>query len=796
MRCVKSGNEATATGALVERNVGGNMNVRTLCLMATAGALALSASQALAQAEGAAASQDLQDPQDAPEAAPEEGGEDIVVTGQFLDTGAKSAMKMDVPVLDTPFSVSSYSEEFVKSLETTSVADLYNYMTGVKKSGNTGYDITLRGFKTGGDDRNGIMVDGLPGLTGRFGSPPTIGVDHIELVKGPMSVLYGQIQPGGFINLITKKPQERFAVTLELRGTTFVSDRVEDFDRNAINGAVDITGSVDDDGMLLARFVGEIGERDGFRDFAFTDSQYFMPSVTWNIGPSTSLTGQYEYRNTKEHFDQFLVAPQVTVDGRTFFDPTLRAADTTTYQQPTDFRTETGQAFNFFFDQAFGDNWELNAGYRRVRYNSNQMEFSNTGFARIAGVERVLRRARHLQTARRYDYADINVTGDFETFGLEHKLLVGLNFGKDLVRENRLKFFNSNVRNTTTGVCPANGTCLDIDLYNPDYSLTPDFNSLPAINPALANQAILLTDRYVRQKNWGVYISDLITLTDWLKVSLGARKFEETATVEANRRLNSPVLKRKDKRDLLPSAGVLIQPTDKITIYGSYAESFVPNDPALQDFNGNVGVFGPIEGKQYEVGFKSEDLFDVLNLTAALFRIDQSGQVTTEPCQFGTCAFQVGKARSEGFEIEGNLSPVQNWQIIFGYAYIDATVLEAEPGLEFQEGLQLPNVAKHAANLWTRYDWDNGFGVGLGVTYTGDRSGVLPTSATDLSTIPLPAYTVVDLGLYYQKENYSINLKVGNIFDKRYIENTGATARIQIVPGAPRYLTLTGRVTF
>jgi iron complex outermembrane receptor protein len=741
----------------------------------------------------------------AAEAAEADEGEAIVITGSFLETGAKSAMKMDVPVLDTPFSVSSYSEKFVKSLETTSVADLYNYMTGVKKSGNTGYDITLRGFKTGGDDRNGIMVDGLPGLTGRFGSPPTIGVDHIELVKGPMSVLYGQIQPGGFINLITKKPTRRFGAVLELRGTTFVSKYVKDFDRNTVNGAIDVTGAVDDDGTLKGRFVGEITDREGFRDFAFNDSQFLMPSVAWDIGPDTSLTAQYEYRHTKEHFDQFLVAPQVTVDGQTFFDPEQIADITTTYQQPTDFRTETGQAFNVFFNHGFGDNWRLNAGYRRVRYNSNQKEFSNTGFARVAGQPRVLRRARHLQTERRYDYLDISVTGEFDTFGVEHKVLVGFNAGKDLVNENRLKFFNSNVRNVTTGVCPGRtvagsvipGTCLDIDLYDPNYSQTPDFNSLPALNPALANQDILLTDRYVRQKNYGIYVSDLLTLTDWLKVSLGARKFQEKAEVEANRRLNSPILVRKDKRNLLPSAGVLIQPNNRITIYGSYAESFVPNDPALQDFEGNVGVFGPIEGKQYEVGIKTEKLWDNrLSLTAALYRIDQSGQVTTEPCVFGTCAFQVGKARSDGFEIEGNLAPVPNWQILFGYAHIKAVVLEPRPGFEFQEGLQLPNVAKDAANLWTRYDWENGFGVGLGVTYTGKRSGVLPNSLTDLSTIPLPAYTVVDLGLYYQQENYSINLKVGNVFDKRYIENTGATARIQIAPGAPRYLTLTGRVTF
>jgi len=122
--------------------------------------------------------------------------DDIVVTGQFIDKGAASATKLAIPVLDTPFSVDSYNSNFLKAIETTNVSDLYRYMTGELVAGNTGYDISFRGFKTSGNDRNAILTDGLPGLSVRFGSPPTVGVDHIELVKGATSVLYGQAQPG------------------------------------------------------------------------------------------------------------------------------------------------------------------------------------------------------------------------------------------------------------------------------------------------------------------------------------------------------------------------------------------------------------------------------------------------------------------------------------------------------------------------------------------------------------------------------------------------------------------------
>jgi len=740
--------------------------------------------------------------QDAPVEATEEvaeQGADILVTGRrFMDTGAKSAMKMDVPVLDTPYSVSSYSEAFVKSLETQNVSDLYNYMTGLKKSGVTAYDITLRGFKSSGDDRNAIMVDGLPGLSGRYGSPPTVGIDHIELVKGPMSVLYGQIQPGGFVNLITKKPQVNAATTFELRGNTFASSDREAFDRNGIAGSIDSTGPVTSSGSLLYRVVGQLTRNQGFRDDAYTHQEFIQPSLLWNIGASTTLTVQVEYRKTKEHFDIGLAAPfdGATSATSTIYDINAVAPITTVYTQPDNYRVETGKTGSAYLAHELNDDWKLNVGYRHVRYNSDQQDMSSTGVDRYAGEFRVTRRARQLQTTRKYDYADINLTGEFNTGSIEHKLLIGINGGIDSVRENRLKFFNGATRNRTTGLCPVGGTCLDIELYDPDYSAFPAFDSLPATNPGQETQ---LTDRRILSRNYGLYLSDLVTLTDWLKISGSARKFSEFSRTFADFR-NAPgdVRTKTTKKDFLPSVGVLIQPTKNVTVYGSYAESFVPVDPGLFDLEGNNN-FTPITGQQYEFGVKTENLLDgKLNLTAAVYQIDNVGQTTQTICDRGSCSVQLGKARSKGFEFEGNATPIDNLQVIFGYTYIDAKVLTAGPGFEFQAGRRLPNVAENAANLWTRYDWDNGFGIGLGATYTGQREGVLPTQSNDLKRLDLPAYTVVDAGLYYTGERFSLNLKLGNILNERYFENSGggSQGRVQIQPGQPRYFTLTGRVTF
>lgn len=761
--------------------------------------LALSTALALA-VPGLAAAQTAPTPAAPPAARPDPQSQgdhtlaEVVVTSRFVDTGAKSAMKMNVPVLDTPATVASYSQAFVKSLDTSTVADLYNYMTGIKKSGNTGYDITLRGFKGSGDDRNTILVDGLPGLTGRYGSPPTVNIDHIELVKGPTSVLYGQNQPGGFINLITKKPLGRFENSIEVRGDTYAGRDRNFGDHNGVDGEFDSTGPLTRNGALLYRLDGSLSDLTGFRDGAHSTQEFISPSLTWKIGDA-SLTVQGEYRHAREHMDNGIVAPS---DG-TIYNVALADKRTASYQQPDDYRIETGNAANVFFTQNLGGAWRFNASYRHVTYTSDQQSFDQTGFVTVQGQTEVQRRARALATGRHYDYLDTNIQGGFDTGPINHRVLAGFNIGSNDTEENRTKFYNSSVRNATTGVCPKGGVCLEIPVYGPSafYGNYPSFDSLPALNPQLTGQSILLTDKFTKGHNYGIYVSDLIALLPWLKISIAGRNFSETSSVEGDHR-NAPgvIARHTDTKAFLPSAGILIEPSKHLTIYTSYSESFVPADPSAIDGNGNVGTLHPITAKQYEAGVKAENIFDrKLTFTAALYRIDQDGQVTQNPCVFGVCSFQTGKGRSDGFEIQGDAQPIENLQLLFGYSHIAATILTA-PGLSFQVGDTLPNVARDAVNLWSRYSLTNGLSFGAGVVYTGPRQGLLPTSASDLKLLPLPGYTTVDLGVYYDQPHYSINLKVGNLLDERYYESAGATGRIQLAPGAPRNLTLSLRYKF
>lgn len=696
----------------------------------------------------------------------------VLVEGVFLNTAAKSATKMDIAVMDTPFSVQSYSSAFIESIEAQTLGDLLGYMTGVKKAGLTGMDITFRGFKSSGDDQNALLVDGLPGLAGRFGSPPSIGIESVELVRGSMSVLYGQNQPGGFINMVTKKPQYDRTSSVGIRGTAYAGAGLSLGDATGYQVDFDTTGHVDEGGKLLYRIVGQHGDRDTFRDLGFEKGTYLAPSLTWNIGGSTYLTGQVEYRKSRTSFDQGLVAPDR--------DMSRVASVTTFYGEPGTFREEDGTTLSLFLSHTFANDWQWNTSVRSVDYDSEQKEFSHVG---VRNDDRTLnRRARHLETARSYDNFDTNLTMAFDTgSSISHKMIVGVSGGRDQARETRLKFFNS--------VCPG-VNCFDIDIYNPVYGQAPDFDSIPSNNPATPH---LLTNNGFESRNLAFYASDLISFGEKWKLSLGVRNFSEKQELSNLKDPSEPSVRKDSRESLLPMGGLLYQPNENWTVYASYSESYVPADPDDQDVNGE-NHFQPLSGEQTEIGVKTENLFDGrLNASLALFRIDQSNVMNSFSCPLGVCYDQLGKARSEGVEFEANLRPMDHWQLTLGYAYTDARVVASNVAV--QVNTPLANSPRHQANIWSSYTFENGIGLGIGATYIGDYQGVVP-AANNPTLMPMPGYTLVDAALSYGIGDHSWNLKLGNLFDEEHYEGTGLTGQIQIVPGAPRNLTLSYRFKF
>jgi iron complex outermembrane recepter protein len=704
--------------------------------------------------------------------------ETVFVEAKFVATGAQSAMKQDVGVMDTPFSVANYSDAFMKAIETTNVADLYSYMTGVRRGGVTGYDVSIRGFKNTQADKGAILVDGLPGLSGRFGSPPTFASEHVEVVKGPASVLYGQAQPGGFINIVSKKPKDTFGAILDLRASSFGGAGLSFGDSAGYNAGLDVTGPIGE-GRVLYRMVAEHTDRDTFRD-GFEEADYFSPSMTWNITADTTLGVSLEYRRRKNAYDNQLVAPNK--------DARLIADIRTRYQEPDDVQEEEGYGGTLSFSHRFDNGMGLNAAFRGISSEDTAAGFDNV--AVLADLVTLQRRARQQRNERTYNFFDSSLSIPLATGPLEHKLLLGVNAGIDTTDFERIQFFNG----PTTGpnAQPGPGR-ININIYDPVYRSVLPLNSYAA-GP--------LNRRYTENTSTGVYVSDLITLSERWKASVGLRYTDDKQETEERK---TPPLTRQEtsSSEILPTAGLLFQPTPSWTLYASYATSFVPQAAGVQDAAGRANPFDPQSGKQIEVGAKLEALQDRLTATLALFDIKKENTLAPITCAAGvggTCSQQVGAERSKGMELEVNYSPLDNLQVVGGIAYTDAAIDEtfASPTAPLV-GAQLTNSSRRAANLWVRYDIAGGplqgLGVGAGAFHSSEVAGSLP-SLSDRRVLMLPSYTVADLAFYYALgDKLDLTLKFGSLLDERYFEGVNSTTNeIGVVPGTPRNVTLSWRV--
>ena len=697
-----------------------------------------------------------------------------ITVKSFISDAGESAMKLDLPVRDTPFSISTYTGSFMHAIEAQKVATLYPYMTGIQSSGITGYDLVFRGFQSGGNDANSILVDGLPGLATRFGSPVTIGISHIDVVRGPSSVLNGQEQPGGFINLVTKKPQPDPYYEFDVAATTYDGAGVGITDKPGLNLAADLTGPMNQSGTLMYRLVMNASNKDTYRTNSYDKNIYFAPSLTWDISDRTSLTAAYVFERLHYSYDTYLVAPNSDIN--------LVPKITTRYQEPSDNEREHGSVLTLMLKHQFANGMTWNVDTRNVWHTDSARGFDVTAIR--PDLLHVGRRARGQINSRRYDYLDTNLHMPVSLFGIGHRMVVGMTEGRVDNQFNRLQFFNA----------PATGpTSLDIAIYDPIYYQVPALWQLP-----LGNSNGSLNDRNTQIHTFGAYFDDMMTLSEHWKAALGVRYSRisqtefETFPLIPGRTAGSNKINTK----ALPMAGLVYQPNQHLSYYVSYSTSFVAPPPQAINEQG-INDFVPTYAHQVELGTKTNWFDGRLRSTLALYQINEQDTLSHSKCPIGTCYQQVGKARSRGAEFEINAMPMPNWQLTAGYSYTNAIITNSTNPA--QVDTRLPNVPVDSEHLWSRYDFTshalNGFGFGVGIIHNGKREGVTPTKANE-AILKLPAYTRVDAALYYDKESYSLTLKVENLFDTTYYQSAGFNGDINLLPGNPRLITLSARLFF
>lgn len=678
-------------------------------------------------------------------------GQAIVVTGSRIEgyrvETAQSATKTDVPLLDTPMSVQVISHDVIRDMGATDLYDVVRNVSGVTRRasywGQNTSTFNIRGFDL--DNENGYLKDGFRYFA--EGKVVLGNVDRVEILKGPASVLYGRAQPGGIANMVTKTP------TAELSGGFEAS-----MGRwNSYGITADINGALDAGETLLGRIDAEYADAKSFRDTVFNKTLMVSPQLLWKPGKGTTirLKGEYVHDHSKPDYG----IP--SFEGRP-----AKVPISTYYGEPFDNQESDQVNVVLSAEHRFSDAWLIRGGlsYYRLGYSDNTKDTFNSW---VDGTT-LNRYYEKFPKWDAYKTAQIEAVGKFDTFGLGHTLLLGAEY--DIHDADYGKIY-------TVGALES-----PIDIFNP----VPVGNEQALLDAALAVHYLGAN----KTKTWSLYFQDQIDLTDALKLLVGGRYdnvrqngFYKGVFVADGTVYFEGVYGFKASA-FSPRAGLLYKLGDSLSVFASWSKSFNPNYADCDAFTGECRQFPSEIGLQYEGGLKFEAANGRFGATAALFRIEKSNVLQTDPADPNKQVVD-GKHRSQGIEFDLSGEPIKGLSVIASYAYIDAIVAQST---DYLVGGQLPNSARHTASLWVSYDWKlddaSTLSFGGGGNYQSRRLTHTPVSRSD--KVVLPGYAVLDAMIAYERDKWRVALNVTNLADKRYYESSTGYGGAVIYPGTPR----------
>ncbi len=699
--------------------------------------------------------------------------------GTYAETATSAASKMPIDLKDLAATIQVLNASFIGDKLAASLEDLYPYVVGMTRESPAGAGFTLRGYTNSATNTmiNNLTTDGLPGGASRFGSPTTANVERVEVLKGPNAVLYGAMNPGGLINIVTKQPSAKPSNSIFTSVASYAGDQGKH--GTGFTTQLDSTGPLDSGKHWLYRFIASYEDAAAWRQFDWGKNHYFFPSLTYRLNENTEVTLKLEIH--REHRfaiqDQALVAPGNLIAN-------VPADHSIVYQNRGDTAYDRGDVYNLAFSHKFSNQWTTKFNFRDVQHVDGRRLLENNAVntAPVLANSTITQRLRDTWNRRRYAYYDLNLYGEVGPDTFKHTVLFGLSGGYETHNFTRWLFQNA--------IGP------NINVYNPvhDQVIYPTSNAVYGTGPTQVGVS--------KYYNYGAYVSDQIKLGKQWRASVGlhTEKYDTQYTDFAVRILTTGKVSNPGQtghpRSTVPSAGLVFEPSENVSLYASYAESFKPTTP--QSVAIGAPAPAPETANQKEVGMKSDFLHHQVGVTLSVYEIVRKDVIEPVPNVFDpVTGFQVYRAlsnKSKGVELSINYQPVLHWQTQIGFSYNDAIVTQSVNPILV--GARLANAPKQSGNLWTRYNVPNGalrgFGVGFGVIYTGERNAVTDNRPTNRLT--MPSHTRADVAFYYKWKRYDCALNVTNFTDRSYIASGDSQA--DIVPGAPRKITASVRFAF
>jgi len=644
----------------------------------------------------------------------------------YLANQSATGTKTDTPILTTPQSISVVTKDQIADQGAQNLVEALRYTPGVTLDtfgATTFFDsIKLRGFDAP------RYLDGLrlpldPGTQFAYPRIETYGLERLEVLRGPSSGLYGQTDPGGLINMVSKRPTA--TPQHEIVGTFGSFERFQ--------GAFDTSGPIDKNGEFLYRLVGLARSTDGQQDFVHENKVFIALSLTWRPTTDTSFTFLSHYQNIDNKGWQQYVPGGVSL----LPNPYGHVPYSRYLGEPSadGFKLEQF-SLGYAFEHRFDNNLQFRSNFRYFDVSQNLTGVRSEGL--LADFRTALRSINYVNSASQNAALDNQIQADFATGPLIHKVLVGFDYQRQASTSDYKFSF----------IAP-------IDAFTPVYGAF-----LP---PPSTLASFINTETTAKQA--GLYAQDQVKLDRWTLTLTGREDWAEAETVS---------------KGSFPAAGTYLQndraSTGRVGLnylfdfglspYANYSTSFVPISGTDQFGH----VFRPTTGEGAEIGVKFKPVGSNLMLTAAFFETTQQNVLTADPTNI-VFSVQTGEARVRGFEFEARGNVTRELEIVGGYSNYDPRVTRSNDGFV---GNYLVNTALDQASLWAKYTWYDGpvagLGIGGGVRHVGESFG------DAANTILIPDYTLFDATVSFDfkylrpdLKGWSAQINATNLTNRYYV---------------------------
>lgn len=651
---------------------------------------------------------------------------EIVVSG-FKSNNEKvvNIGKADIKPMDLPQSIVSIDKEVLQQQQTLRVSDALKNINGIYQMGATGgyqEEIAGRGFNFGSSNtfKNGVRFNNAA-------MPEMSALERLEVMKGSAAILFGNVTAGGVLNLVTKKP------VFENGGE--ITMRVGSYD--FYKPSIDVYGGLNSNKTAAYRINTTYEKSRSFRDIVNAERFYINPSLLFKLGKKIDLLVEGDYLSDNRTADYGVGAINYTlidvprnrflgVEWSNIKTEQKSVTSTITYQL-----NDAWQIRNVTSYQNFNNNLFANQ-----RPNGNNQFIQKNGDW-IRGLQKT-------QINEDYYLTQLDLTGKFSTGFIKHNLLFGTDADKYLTKN---LAFNAVSKYDTINVFDLNKFKIRYDIPN----MTPKTLTSSPINRI------------------GIYIQDLISLTNKIKLLAGVRfSYLETFSEVYTYSSSTSVKTENYSSAYTPRFGLVYQPIKTMSLFASYANSFNPNTGV--DISGKA--LTPSYVNQYEAGIKNDFYKGLISANVTVYQIINSNvaQISLENGNTNTNIKELaGEITSQGVEVDLMTKEWKGLSFIGGYSYNDTKYTKTNTYIVGSKLLYNPNNTANASINYTfrTIKWLKGMALGASALYVGERAAGRLTRvqvANDTyKPIPLTAFTLLDAIIGYSRNNLSFKVKLSNV---------------------------------